>query len=130
MVKDVYDQNTSTVAFWSVATSPGHVGIQRGNLMWHKIQPGPIWFSTWAEPINSAFLYFFLCQFLVDFMGLAQRCSRFYCWPMAFYYLLLFYFQPLYIQAGPTSQMGPTCHDHLSNWSHMSEMYKFDRLFS
>ena len=32
--------------------------------MWHKIQPGPIWFSTWAEPIKSAFfIYFFLWIF-------------------------------------------------------------------
>ena len=60
MVKDVYDQNIPTVAFWSLATSPGHVGIQRGKLMWHKIQPGPIRCFTWAEPINSAFYYFFL----------------------------------------------------------------------
>ena len=129
MVKDVYGQNIPIVAFWSLATSPSHVGIQRGKLMWHKIQPGPIRFSTWAEPINSAFL-FFSCQFLVDFMGQAQRFSLFYCWPVAFSYLLLFYFQPLYIQVGPTSQMGPTCHDHFSNWSHMSEIYKIDRLFS
>ena len=62
-VVDVYDQNMSTVAFWSLATSPGHVGIQRGNLMWHKIQPGPIRCFTWAEPNNSTYLCFFLSIF-------------------------------------------------------------------
>ena len=64
MVKDVYDQNIPTVAFWSLATSPGHVGIQRGKLLWHKIHPGLIRRFTWVEPNNSAFLYIFSVNFL------------------------------------------------------------------
>ena len=50
--------------FWSLVASPDHVGIQRGKLMWHKIQPGPIQRFTWVEPINSAFYYFFPMNFL------------------------------------------------------------------
>ena len=85
--KTFYDQNIPTVAFWSLATSPGHVGIQRGDLTWHKIQPGPIRCFTWAEPINLAYLCFFHgqlngpSQFLRPFSFLAP-----------FLFLVNFYF--------------------------------------
>ena len=71
-VVDVYDQNTSIVSFWSLATSLGHVGIQHGKLMWHKIQPGPIRCFTWAEPINSAFYICFFLSIYASYMGLAH----------------------------------------------------------
>ena len=94
MVKDVYDQNIPTVAFWSLATSPGHVGIQRGKLMWHKIQPGPIRCLYGPSPLIQP-IYVFSYEFFVSFMDQAQHCSLFifgpwpslqpfYFWPMAF----------------------------------------------
>ena len=100
---DVYDQNIPTVAFWSLATSPSHVGIQRGKLMWHKIQPGPI---------RCSHLYFFPYEFFVSFMDQAQHCILFIFGPWPFS-LLIFYFQPFYFAASPSSQNGPTCHAHL-----------------
>ena len=63
MVEDVYDQNTSTVAVWSLATSPSYVGIQRGNLTWHKIQPGPIQCLYGPSPLIQP-IYIFSMNFL------------------------------------------------------------------
>ena len=81
MVEDVYDQNIPTVAFWSLATSPGHVGIQRGKLMWHKIQPGPIRRFTWVEPNNSAFLmYFFPVLLLATWVWPNNSAFDFFAW--------------------------------------------------
>src|SRR4051812_45977392 len=128
MVEDVYDQNIPTMAFWSIASSPGHVDIQHGELKWHKIQLGPIRRFTWAEPTNSAFLIYIFLLIFARYMGLAQQFGLLIFWAVAFYSIFIFQFKTLYIQTGPTSQMGPTCQFHLSNRSHMSEMYKLDRL--
>ena len=82
-VVDVYDQNIPTVAFWSLATSPGHVGIQCGNLMWHKIQPGPIRCLYGPSPLIQP-IYIFFYEFFVSFMDQAQHCSLFIFGPWPF----------------------------------------------
>ena len=74
----------STVAFWSLATSPGHVGIQHGKLMWHKIQPSPIRCFTWAEPNNSAHLVYLFLLIFVSYMGQAllfSTSTSMHVWP-------------------------------------------------
>ena len=131
MVANVYDQNMSTVAFWSLATPPGHVGIQRGKVMWHKIQPGPIRFSTWAYP----FMIFFLL-ILVSYIGLAQQFRLLFSrtWPSVIHFF--FGPQPFYnpIYFGPpqhtfrslTSQ-GQLFQLDISACTHVSKPFYFFR---
>ena len=83
--------------FWSLATSPGHVGIQRGKLMWHKNQPGPIRCFTWADPSNSAFLMYFFLLFFASYMGLAQQFDIFFL-AIAFYSTFFFTLNPFIVQ--------------------------------
>ena len=100
-----------------------------------QIQPGPILCFTWAKPNNSVFYFYFpinSCQLhgpsptfqpfnLYLGFGLSSNGSEI---PL------------LNFRAGPTSQMrpssnlGPTCHVHLINWSHTPESCKFVNLFS
>ena len=139
MVEDVYDQNISTMAFWSLATSPGHVGIQRGKLMWHKIQPGPIRFSTWAEPSNSAFLYFFRVNFwsiswakpnVLAFFIVGPWPFIIYCFSIFSHYIFklvpLVRWVPLVMiisQIGPTCQKCTNLTDYFHKWTHWSSFH-------
>ena len=127
MVKDVYDQNIPTVAFWSLATSSGHVGIPRGKLMWHKIQPGPIRFSTWAKPNNSAFLLYIFLLIFASYMGWPSNSAflfldaAFYSvWSFTFCYFIFhcFTFVPNIIisYTGPTRQKFQICSNYFDKW--------------
>ena len=122
MLVDVYDQNTSTVAFWSLASAPGHVGIQHGNLTWHKIQPGPIRCLYGPSPLIQP-IYIFFYEFFVSFMDQAQHCSLFIFgpWPFCLNSFILFFFSKL----GPLVMWVPHCQVLVLGPSHQGNILHF-----
>ena len=107
--------------------------------MWHKNQPGPIRCFTWAEPINSAFFYYFSLLILVRFMGQAQHCSLFIVGPWPFIIYCFSIFSHYKFKLVPLvkwvplvmiiSQIGPTCQkctnftNYFREWPHWTSFH-------